>query len=76
MGISPNKSEHAEILWTRFNGSKDTRDGLWAIENIPGYLPDASQTTEATANIRMSSYGGEHTTDADVAPKMEIGYEF
>jgi len=76
MGVSPNKSEHAEILWARFNGSKETRDGLWAIENIPGYLPDADQTTEATGDIRPSSYGSEHSTDADVEPVMTKGYEF
>jgi hypothetical protein len=76
MGQSPNKSEHAEILWKRFNGSAETRDGLWAIENISGYLPDATQTTEATANIRPSSYGSENLTDTDVEAKMSIDYEF
>jgi len=75
-GISPNKSDHAETLWARFRGSKETRDGLWAINNIEGFLRGATLTTEAIDRATIKSYGSEHSDDEDVEPTFEIGMDF
>jgi hypothetical protein len=76
MGTSPNKSEHAETLWKHFNGSKDNPEGLWAIEHVEDYLPDA-ETTEAAPAARSEpkSYGSEHTDESDVEAKIAIDDE-
>jgi hypothetical protein len=68
MGVSPNKSEHAEVLWKRYQGAKSTANGLWAIQNLEDYLLGASQTTEAVERATISSYGSEHSDDSDVEP--------
>lgn len=66
MGVSPNKSEHAEVLWKRYLGSKESMSGLWAIQNMDDYLLGATQTTEAVDRATIQSYGSEHTDDDDV----------
>jgi len=75
-GVSPNKSEHAETLWERYQGSKDTRDGLWAIDNIKEFLRGATLTTEALHHGTSKSYGSEHEEDEDVDPVITNDMEF
>jgi hypothetical protein len=76
MGISPNKSDHAEKLWEQYRGSEKTLDGLWAIQNIPEFLIGATETTGAASSLSCESYGEQHSTDSDVEPTFEIDQEF
>ncbi len=76
MGISPNKSDHAEALWAQYYGSEKTMDGLWAISNIPGFLVGATETTSAEGGISCESYGEQHSTDDDVEPDFKIDQDF
>jgi len=76
MGVSPNKSAHAEMLWARYLGSKESLSGLWAIQNLEDYLYGATQTTEAMSRATIQSYGSEHTDDDDVEPVITNAMDF
>ena len=77
MGISPNRSEHAEVLKESYFGNKENRSGLWAIENIPGFLVGATVDSEAMAvRSKLSTYNYEHSTDSDIDPIFEKDEKF
>jgi hypothetical protein len=76
MSISPSQSERAKEFWKLYWGSEQTRDGIWAIKNVPGFLGGATQTTLAAVTPVISSYGSEHPSTSDDENVVEwIGIE-
>ena len=77
MGVSPNRSEHAETLRELYFGNEENKSGLWAIENIPGFLVGATQTSEAKENRSpLDSYGIQNSTESDVAARITMETDF
>ena len=74
MGVSPNRSEHADRLWEEFNGSEEKANGIWAVRHIPGYLRGATTTDEAVSNETAFSYHTENPDDdyVDAGPTFSI----
>lgn len=73
MGVSPNRSEHAETLRELYFGNEDNFYGLWAIMNMPEFLPGATKTSDAPETTALiASYGSENSGDSDVEPRLEI----
>ena len=65
-GISPVESNRQTKYWERYYGSKTVRSGIWAIENIPDYLLGADKTSDAKADISISSYQSNNSGDDDI----------
>ena len=75
MGVTPNRSEHAESLRELFFGDAENKSGLWAIENIPGYLVGATVTTK-TAEVRsqLDSYGIQNKDEINARITVETNF--
>lgn len=67
MGISPNQSDHAEVLKDTYFGSEENCTGLWAIKNIPNFLEDVVDTgDQVVTRTQIQSYAEQHEGDADL----------
>lgn len=76
MGSAPNRSDHAEALWEQYQGDEDNPRGVWAIQNLPGYLRGATVSESGVVRIGLQSYGSEHPTDDDVQPVITRDMDF
>ena len=77
MGVSPNRSEHSETLRELYFGNDENFSGLWAIMNMPEFLPGATKTSDAPETTALiSSYGSENSGDTDVEPRATVIEEF
>ena len=75
MGVTPNRSEHAEVLRELYFGNEENKSGLWAIENIPGCLIGATVTSEAIEiRSQINSYGIQNEDDIDPRITMETDF--
>jgi len=64
--ISPNESNYSKSLCDKYYGSKNTQDGIWAIQNIPGLLDAVVDEEQKETNLTVSSYMAKNSTDDDL----------